>query len=214
MKSFRLSRIRPAKRPPPFPIERIARESLNKPGDRARIVVLPELELTLATPFTCGACDGARTDFVTQTRETDRAYVPCRLCQGEGAILPGEHLIVDIAAAQVRIDQQLLVQSYGRLRSPWAGAEKWHDTLCWSAPHGGIASTALLEGALVSKLIDTLLNSGRVFKGPHYPFGIRGFSIREFRFTTPLTWPASWEMPPRDDLSWSNLAVLEAEMTR
>ncbi len=212
MKSFRLPRTRPAQRPGPFPIGRIARESLTRSQDEARVVVLPELRLTLATPFTCGACDGARTDFVTQTRETDRAYVPCRLCQGEGAILPGEQLIVDVAAVQARIDQQLFVQSYGRVRSPWAGAEGWQDTLFWSTQHGGIASTGLLEGALISGLIDALQNSERAFKSPYCPFGIRGFRIREFCFMTPLAWPASWEIPPTDDLTWSNLAALEAEM--
>ncbi len=134
-KKFQIPRTQNPPRPAPFPIGRLASESY--PLDAKRVAILPELILTLATPFACGCCDGARTDFVAQTRVTDRAFIPCRLCQGEGAVLPGETVIVDQAAVQLRVQNQVITQLFGRVRSPWMGADDWRDTIFWSKQVGG-----------------------------------------------------------------------------
>lgn len=215
MSRFRLPRTQPRQRPAPFPIGEFAKASFGKPADAERMVVFPELHLTLATPFVCGACDGARTDFAAQTRTTDHAFIPCRFCQGEGAILPGETVIVDLAATQLQTLGQLAIQSFGRVRSPWMGADNWRDTLYFCKQHAGISSATSLEGVLITETMCAVREAQMSLSNPYFrPFGIRSFTVREFRFETPLRWPSNWQRAPVSDLSWASLATLEAEEPR
>lgn len=205
---FQLPRTRPSQRPAPFPIGAYAKDTF--PKDAERVIALPELILTLATPFVCGGCDGARTDFLTQTRSVDRAIVPCWLCQGEGAILPGETLVVDQAVVQRQTQHQIVVEAFGRLRSPWMGANDWRDTFFWCKQLGGIASAALLEQAVLFQVTYALLHQEQAPRSVFRPFGLRSFVAREMRFATPIEWPASWTPVPTSDITWTNLATFEA----
>lgn len=174
-------------RPPPWPI---ANEDCP--------VLLPVAEVVLASMYVCPSCGGYRFDEsnISIGPEGTRGKLGpvCKTCQNEGAILPREKMLVDLAAGTyLRSDsRERMIRVSSRLRCPWVyrrdeyysmprgwcGVEEWGpNTLRWCAIQSVISAT-------------------------HGVDGVRGVQVESVTFTKPIVWPDGWkrESQPRDGL--------------
>lgn len=84
-------------------------------------LLLPPVEVVLATPYPCHSCMGYRLDF-RAAKSTAAGLQPCPVCANRGARLPGETAWVDAAASPPDAGY---VSVLARMRSPFPGRDGW-----------------------------------------------------------------------------------------
>lgn len=176
-----IPRTDPAKvpRPSPYPI-----------AHGVYPLTLPVATITLASPFACKSCMGYRFDTPT-ARKSDGPLVPCAVCHGEGMVLPGETMAVDLAGGQTEQYTHRYVSVCARLRSPWINPnEDWYamSRAVESEPAWGVH-------ALRRAMIRAVLVACRGYSES-------GMGVLASAVNIPETpWPKEWarEPPPRAD---------------
>ena len=161
-----------------------------------RGIALPVAEVTLATPYPCHSCMGYRFDVEHAHTHEKAPLVPCSVCGNRGAVMPGEAVLVDVAASHSWERDPSLgigrIYCLARLRSPWPGRGGWYrespegeekGTASGSHSAQAFGASSLRMAAEVAA-IEAVSNAG-------------GLRCRSLRWLSEIEWPTSWPVSRR-----------------
>lgn len=183
-------RTQPATRPGPYDVVGAAQELFGQ-----TTILLPAIEVVLASIWPCKACDGSRFDYVEASRTRDAPgksnFIPCRVCGGEGGIFPGETIWIDHSVTELPTRTGYEIGFLSRIRSPWKLEQESFRDFPFETKLREPPTCRPHFEAMAYEVANTLLQSStaRIVAKSLQPNG-------------PFPWPAGWRPGTGPNLAW------------